>query len=326
MTDKGETMDVVTYGEALVDLIEQPDGSFAAILGGSVCNFTLAVARQGLHAAYLNPLSTDSFGVRFERQLGAAGVVLAAPHRSGLPTALAVVTLDAHKVPSYAFHRAQVADRDITQAQAIGALPRPVTLFHTGGLALVPADLDATLGVAAAAAAAGALVSVDANLRPLAVPDLAQYAAGVRRALALAHLIKVSEEDLLYLGLRDADPVEAARSLFDASAAQLVALTLGAQGAVLLARAGHVALPVPRGVTVVDTVGAGDCFQAGLVASLHQAGVLTPAALSNLDAGTLAHALRYAIATASIDVMRKGCNPPLRAEVEHFLTTTGALP
>jgi len=198
-------------------------------------------------------------------------------------------------------------------------------LFHTGGLALVPADLATTLGVAKAAADAGALVSIDANMRPLAEPDLQLYAAGVRRALAMAHLVKVSEEDLQYLGLTDADPVAAARTLFDGTMVQLVALTLGGQGGVLLSRTATVALPVPPNVVVVDTVGAGDCFQAGLVASLDETGALAPSALAGLDARALEHALRYAIATASINVMRKGCNPPLRAEVAHFLLTTGDL-
>jgi fructokinase len=316
---------VVTYGEALVDLIEQQDGSFTAILGGSVANFTLAVARQGMAATYLNPLSTDSFGGRFARHLGAAGITLASARLSALPTALAVVTLDASKVPSYAFHRAGVADRDITLEQACASLPPGPTLLHTGGLALVPDDIGTTLAVAAAAAGKGALVSIDANLRPLAVPDLGPYAAGVRQALALAHLVKVSEEDLLYLGMDSADPVAAARTLFDGTATQLIALTLGAGGGVLLSRDVTVALPVPADVHVVDTVGAGDCFQAGLVASLHAMHVLALDALPGLDAPRLERALRYAIATASIDVMRAGCNPPLRAEVEQFLTTHGDL-
>lgn len=324
---------IVTLGEALVDLIEQPDGRFAAVLGGSVCNFTLAVARLQLAATYLNKLSADSFGERFATQLEGAGVRLAHAARSALPTALAVVTLDAERVPAYAFHREAVADRDLSAGAACAALPPATTLLHTGGLALVPADLETTLAVARAAVDAGALLSIDANLRPLAVSGGAAmgdaYAAGVRRALALAHLIKVSEEDLHYLGQYEdgasastsasADPVVAARRLFDGSAAQLIAVTLGEHGAVLLTRSASVALPAPAGVTVVDTVGAGDCFWAGLVASLQQAGKLSHAGLADLDAATLGAALRYAIATATLDVMREGCAPPLRAEVEALL-------
>lgn len=310
---------VVTYGEALVDLIEQLDGRFAAVLGGSVCNFALAMARQAMPVTYLNPLSSDSFGQRFARHLLAAEIRLACTERSVLPTSLAVVTLDADKVPSYVFHRAAVADRDIVPDRACALLPPAPCLFHTGGLALVPDDIDATLRIATAAVERGALLSIDANLRPLAVPDLDHYAAGVRRALAVAHLIKVSEEDLLYLALNETDPIVAARTLFNGTSAQLIALTLGERGAVLLSRQTSVQLPIPSGVTVVDTVGAGDCFQAGLVASLHQAGALSLAALAELDAGAMEAALRYAIATASINVMREGCNPPRREEVQCLL-------
>jgi fructokinase len=312
---------VVTFGEALVDLIEQEHGRFAAVLGGSVCNFTLAVARQAMSVTYLNPLSTDSFGQRFAQHLESAGVLLASAQRSAKPTSLAVVTLDAQKTPTYAFHRAEVADRDISPQAACAALPTKLALFHTGGLALVPDDIAATLQIIKSAAQAGALVSIDANMRPLVSPDLALYAAGVRAALAEAHLIKVSEEDLVYLGFEGVAAETAAQSLFAAPGVQLIALTLGERGGILLSRTDSVRLGIPDGVqaAVVDTVGAGDCFLAGLVASLQRANALSGAALASLDTATLQQALQCAIATASLNVMREGCNPPTTLEVAQFL-------
>ncbi|MES2260518.1 MAG: PfkB family carbohydrate kinase [Pseudomonadota bacterium] len=310
---------VVTFGEALVDMIEMPDGRFAAALGGAVCNFTIAAARQQMDVTYLNPLSQDSFGDGFARMLAQDGVQLANPARSARPTSLAIVTLDAGGSPSYVFHRDGVADRDITPAQACAALPAGMRLFHTGGLALVPDDIDATLAIIEAAAATGALVSVDANLRPLVCPDLVKYAAGVRRALALADLIKVSEEDLLYLGYAGVAPLDAARMLLDTLNVKLVALTLGPQGAVLLSRRACVALGAPSGIRVADTVGCGDSFLAGLVASLSATGTLSAAALAAADAAILEQAARHAVAAASLNAMREGCNPPSAAEVESFL-------
>lgn len=312
---------VVTFGEALVDMIETPDGRFAAALGGAVCNFTIAAARQHMDATYLNPLSTDSFGQGFARMLARDDVRLGNPARSARPTSLAIVTLDADGTPSYVFHREGVADRDIRPAQACAALPAGMRLFHTGGLALVPGDIGATLEIIQAAAAAGALISVDANMRPLVCDDLPAYAAGVQRALALADLIKVSEEDLLHLGYTDMAPLAAARLLQQATQVKLVALTLGAQGAVLLSRRACVALGAPEGIGVVDTVGCGDSFLAGLVASLASAGKLSAAELGEADAATLKQAARYAIASASINAMREGCNPATAAETAAFLAT-----
>ncbi len=316
---------VVTYGEALVDMIEMPDGRFAAALGGSVCNFTIACARQAMPVTYLNPLSVDSFGNGFARLLDDAGVTLASAQRSSHPTSLAIVTLDAGGSPSYAFHREGVADRDITPQQACALLPSTPRLFHTGGLALLPADLQKTEQVIAAAAAAGALISLDANMRPLACPDLAGYAAGVRRVLAQAHLVKVSEEDLQHLGFDGLAPLDAARLLLAAPDTCLVALTLGAEGAVLLTRSATVNVGTPAGLAVIDTVGCGDCFVAGLVQSLAQANLLAPAALARADAATLELAGRRAVATASLNAMREGCKPPTAEEVTRFLRGAEAL-
>jgi fructokinase len=310
---------VVTYGEALVDMIEMPDGRFAARLGGSVCNFSVAAARQGLPVSYLNPLSEDSFGAGFADLLGAAGVALASPRRSSCPSALAVVTLDAHGSPSYVFHRQHVADRDISPQQASASMPAQPGLFHTGGLALLPDDLGNTLAVLRAAAAAGALVSIDANMRPLACAGLPAYAAGVRRALAHADLIKVSEEDLQYLGYGYGDPLDAALALFDQLDVKLVALTLGAAGAVLLSRTACVTVRPPPGITVADTVGCGDCFMAGLVAWLAVENLLEASALASAGVDVLEQAGRHAVATASLNAMREGCHPPSAAEVTVFL-------
>lgn len=310
---------VVTYGEALVDMIEMPDGRFAAVLGGSVCNFTQAMARQGLAVSYLNPLSRDEFGRRFARLLDGAGVRLASPAPSAQPTSLAVITLDANKTPSYVFHRHGVADRDITAAQACVLLPAAPRLFHSGGLALVTEDVAAARAIAAQARARGALVSIDANMRPLVCPDVEAYAAGVRRMLAEADLIKVSEEDLEHLGYAGQAPLEAARALLHASGAKLLALTLGADGAVLLTPHVAVALAAPAGLAVVDSVGCGDSFWAGLLSSLDEGGLLDGAALAALGPAALERALRAAVACASLNLMREGCQPPDRAERDAFL-------
>ncbi|NHZ91504.1 carbohydrate kinase [Massilia sp. CCM 8733] len=310
---------IVTFGEALVDMIQMPDGRFAAALGGSVCNFTLAAARQSLALTYLNPLSQDAFGQGFADLLERAGVTLGSRQRSACPTSLAIVTLDADKTPSYAFHRQGVADRDITPRQACAALPQGARLFHTGGLTLVPDDLDTTLTLILAARDTGALISIDANMRPLACADLPRYAAGVRAVLRHADLIKVSEEDLVHLGFGGRDPLALASALFDTLPVRLIALTLGAQGAVLLTRTASASIATPPGLAVVDTVGCGDCFLAGLVASLGNQGLLSAEALDSVAGPALERAGRYAVAAASLNATREGCNPPAAAEVAAFL-------
>ena len=307
---------IATIGEALVDMIEQPDGSFHACLGGSVCNFTLGLARQGVETTYLNPLSADRFGERFVALLARNNVHLASD-RSTCPTSLAMVGLDKDGVPTYAFYRDGVADRDIDAESAIARFPHKMELLHTGGLALVD-DADKMLEVMQAASSRGALLSLDANLRPVAAKDHENYFKDVLKAIRKSHLVKVSDEDLRVLGLGQLGPAELADVFFNESETELIALTLGARGAMLITRSRSVTLPAPSDLKVVDTVGAGDCFHAGLVAWLRRASMLAPQALRGIDQRSMESALRHAIASASINIMRSGCQPPTWQEADDY--------
>jgi fructokinase len=327
---------ITCYGEALIDLIVSPYSPSSlrtdsqACLGGSVFNFCIASARQGLATAYLNPLSHDSFGAQFRKLLLAEGVVLASPVPSALPTSIAVVQLDEAGKASYAFHREAVADRDLSAAQAIAALPANTQVLHTGCLMLVPGDWPKTRAIVQAASSHGACITIDANLRTVVCPDLVPYRASVLAACALAHVVKVSDDDLVALGVDAAlvtsNPVQAARSLLmPCKAAQarstpatqpaLIALTLGAAGAWLITQDAQYFQPSPAGITVADTVGAGDSFFAALLAHLQRQGVLSPQALQVAQpAKVWQGALAHAVAAAAINVTRVGCNPATWAE------------
>lgn len=306
-------------GEALIDLIRRPDGSYLPCLGGALYNLCRALARQGVGTQYLNPLSRDRFGRELAAQLAADGVHLAHPEPVQQPTSLAVVNLDTHGHPDYAFYRDGVADRAVTAqglAHACTALPA-LQLVCTGALALDARDTAIYLPWLAAQRAAGRCVVVDANLRPSVMPDLAAYRTTVQAALAHAHIVKVSDEDLDHLAVAGADAVARARHLLASHPqVQLLALTLGAKGAWLLHRSGAQcfateAQPLP----VVDTVGAGDSFLAGLLAHLlRQWQAAGPAGfvqfVDGLAADACQHALRHALASASLCVMEQGCVPP----------------
>lgn len=304
---------VATAGEALIDLIGQSDGRFEACLGGAVYNLTRALSRQGIGTLYLNPLSVDRFGRLLAQALVDDGVQLARPDAVPLATSLAVVALSGDGHPEYAFYREQVADRSV---DALGmdracAAQSNLRVVCTGALALAAADAGSYLPWLRAQRLAGRMVVVDANLRPSVMPDLIAYRRNVLEALQLADIIKVSDEDLGNLELPGDDALAQARQLLAGSQAQLLVLTLGGAGACLFVRDGRAwRAREAQPLAVVDTVGAGDSFLAGLLAAMLRAGHAGPGGLQALDDAGCRHLLVHALASASLCVMQRGCVPP----------------
>ena len=318
MMQINSSIQVATAGEALIDLINNADGRFEPCLGGAVYNLTRAIARQGVTTLYLNPLSRDRFGRRLAQGLLDDGVHLAAPQAVQEVTSLAVVNVNAQGHPDYAFYREGVADR-ATAADALTQACAPLdnlSLVCTGALALSPDDAGIYLPWLAAQRQAGRTVVIDANLRPSVMPDLEKYRRHVLAALQYADVIKASDEDLVCLELPGDGALAQAQHLLQRSRASVMALTLGPEGAVLLTRHGQVfAAREMEPIVVVDTVGAGDCFLAGLVVAMLTHQLPSNWGASAVSAEVASQLLTSAIASASLCVMRRGCVPPTRAEV-----------
>lgn len=310
---------VATAGEALFDLIEGADGRLLPCPGGAVYNLTRALGAQGVNTLYLNPLSQDRLGRQLARGLADAGVALAHPQALPHPTSLALASLDAAGKAHYSFYREGVADRQISaQSLTLACASSPaLQVVATGCLALVADDADRYQPWLSVQRRAGRLVVVDANLRLSAVQQPAAYRDAVMAALQQAHLIKVSDDDLVALELPGTGPLDQAQALLERTQADWLALTLGPAGACLLQRGGavhHARDPLP--VAVVDTVGAGDCFLAGLLAALLKAGPGdTGSGHPLLNFAEVPQVLHHAVASASLCVAQAGCVPPSRAAV-----------
>jgi fructokinase len=306
---------ITVCGELVADLIEQPDGLLRPLAGGSPANTALACARLGMPVEFLGRFGGDEFGRRARDRLVAAGVGLNGSIQAREPSTLAVATTDAAGHARYAFWTGGTADWQWTDAELDGA-PAPGTrAVHTASVAswTLPGALPMLAMVGRARAAGDVLVSYDPNTRPALMSP--QSRDLIDQAIARAHLVKVSDEDLATLH-PGTEPLDAAARWLSAGPS-LVVVTSGPAGATAL-RAGRTPVQVPSAqVDVVDTIGAGDTFTAGLLLALLE---LLPEAepgsgLRALSDDDVRRALDTAAAAAGITCTRAGCEPPTAAEL-----------
>ena len=305
----------VVAGEALMDVFTgatTPTGiALDARIGGSPLNVAFGLARLGQRVAFLGGISNGELGTRLVDALRAEGVSLDAVHRSAAPTTISLIGVDARGVPEYAFYGTGAADRTLPLA-ALDRMPADARLLHVGSYTMVVGETAATQRALIERVRGRMVVSYDPNLRLNVEPDLAVWRATLDWMLPRTDVLKLSDEDLgiLYPGI---DPAAFAADCL-AKGAGLVALTRGGQGAIAWHASGAHEVP-PVVVQVIDTVGAGDTFQAALLTRLDELGVLTPAGVRGMGAETLRDAMRFAAQAAAITCSRRGADLPRRAEL-----------
>ena len=304
---------IVCAGEALIDMLprrtEAGEDAFAPHAGGAVFNTAVALGRLGAPTGFLSGLSTDLFGARLEAALEGSGVDASLCVRSGRPTTLAFVTLEDGQA-SYAFYDESTALR-LLRPDDLPALPDAAVAVFLGGISLVFEPCAAAFEALALREAGRRAIVVDPNIRAGFVTDEPAYRARLDRLIALADVVKVSDEDLRWIAGPGETGALAAGLLIRGPS--LVAVTAGAEGASGHTAHGSMTVPATR-AEVVDTVGAGDTFDAGLMASLHETGHLAPG-LPGLTEEPLRDALALGAQAAAVTVSRAGANPPWRREL-----------
>jgi fructokinase len=284
--------------------------------GGSPYNVAIGLGRLGASVAFASKASTDFFGRYLTRNLRANGVdtrfVVADPAFS----TLAFVAYE-NGEPSYSFYGDGMADTLLRPSDLPRALFDEARIAHIGSISLLRGETPTTIVAAAERLRGTALLSIDPNIRPGLVRDRAGYEALLARCFALADVIKISAADLAWL--RPGVPLLDAAVWLRGFGAELVVITRGAEGALALRGAREWTAPVFP-VNVVDTVGAGDAFSAGLLSELARLDVVTRTQLAALPDETLNAALRFASATAALTCAQAGANPPGRDAVNALLS------
>lgn len=304
---------IICCGEALIDMLPRqlPDGSdvFLPVPGGAVFNTAIALGRLGEETGFVSGLSTDMFGEQLVDYLKDSGVNADFSIRSAKPTTLAFVKLTDGQA-EYSFVDENTAGRMIDPA-SMPDIPDGVEALHFGAISLIPEPCGSAYEELHRRNRDRTVISLDPNIRPGFVVDEQHYRDRLERMIATSDIVKVSGEDLDWLE-PGADFETVARNWI-ADGVSIVVLTMGEDGARAITQTVDATVP-GQIVEVVDTVGAGDTFNAGFLASLRAAGVLSKSQLGSLDHETLSSALMFAAGVAAVTVSRAGANPPWKDE------------
>ena len=310
---------ITSMGEILIDFLPIEDAGhtvgFKMHPGGSPFNVALGLARLDAPAAFAGKLSTDLFGRFLRKHVEAEGIDTRFALSSNAPSTLAFVSMESGE-PDYAFYGEGAADALLEPDEVPPVLFDETGILHFGSISLLRGSTPAAVLSTAERLKGSALLSFDPNIRPGLIRDKDAYLALLEQLFALADIVKISAADLNWL-LPGLSPADAAQDL-QARGPTMVVVTRGGQG-VLASRDSH-RWEVPAfSLKVVDTVGAGDAFTAGMLAGLAARAVTSRSALEDLAAQEIEDLLRFASAVSGITCTRPGADPPRVSEVVALL-------
>jgi fructokinase len=293
----------LVIGESLIDIVESDEH-----VGGSPLNVAVGLGRLGRDIDFLTYIADDSYGRRIIAYVEAAGVQLVSESRTAERTATARSIIAQDGSADYVF------DLDW---QLSGTPPVAPPLFvHTGSIAAVQDPGCLAVAALIDTYRVSATVTFDPNVRPSLIADRELAVARIEHLVERSDIVKVSEEDLRWID--PARPPEQIAQTWLRLGPAIVTVTMAERGAVAFCAAGVARAPT-RAVRVVDTVGAGDSFMAGLLDALWGSRLLgndRRTALRGIGVDALTVALEAASLSSALTIARVGADLPDRAALD----------
>ena len=293
----------LVIGESLIDIVDNDEH-----VGGSPLNVAVGLGRLGRQVDFLTSIADDSYGRRIIEYVEAAGVQLVSESRAAERTATARSTIAEDGSAEYVF------DLDWRLS---GTPPVTPPLFvHTGSIAAVQDPGCLAVAALIDTYRVSATVTFDPNVRPSLIADRRLAVARIEHLIERSDIVKVSEEDLRWID--PTRPPEQIAQTWLRLGPAIVVMTMADQGAVGFCAAGAARVPT-RAVRVVDTVGAGDSFMAGLLDALWESQSLggdRRTELHEISVDALTTALEAASLCAALTVARAGADLPDRAALD----------
>ena len=307
---------ILVGGENLMDMIQidnqNENALFEAVPGGSPYNLAMAAGRQGVKVGYVTPISKDKNGEQLAQNLLNSNVSLLGP-RVTAPTSLAMVNIE-NGIPSYSFYREGTAERIITLDTLSKNITSEVSIFHIGSLALTGGE-DALVWeeFVKRTRENNVKVSLDPNVRPSLIAEPDVYRQRIKNLMTEVDILKLSDEDLLWLFNDSADETNALAELEIIARAEILIVTKGSQGSAIFHEKKWHELTSHPVEKLSDTVGAGDTFMASVLAWVMKKQKLNELAL--LELNEKKDLLNYAAKAAALNCEKQGCNPPWENEL-----------
>ncbi len=314
-------VDVTALGELLIDftnngLSNQGNPLFEANPGGAPCNVLAILQKLGKKTAFIGKVGKDQFGKQLRQTIEEVGISSDyLMEDDEIPTTLAFVHTFPDGDRDFSFYRKPGADMMLREDDITPNMVKNTKIFHFGTLSMTHEEVQkATKKAVKMAKEAGALISLDPNLREPLWSSLELAKEQMLSAISECDILKISDNEIQFLtGKEDYDDgIAALRKQYDIP---LICLTMGKDGSRAYYRDLRVEIPGFYQELVVDTTGAGDTFCGCVLNYICEHG------LDSLTEENLKEMLTFANAAASLVTTQKGAirSMPEKSEIENLI-------